>query len=127
MAQKTRPSHPDRVALKPQGAASGSGIGGGTVSTAGNLVFQVTNQGRLIAYSADKGEKLLDINTGLRGGMAPPITYQIDGKQYVALMGAPGIVAGRAAAPLDLLRHPQREREPDEALLRARPRSCPSC
>ena len=35
----------------------GGGIGGGTVSTAGNLVFQVINDGRLLAYSADKGEK----------------------------------------------------------------------
>jgi quinohemoprotein ethanol dehydrogenase len=73
-------------------APVGSGIGGGTVSTAGNLVFQVTNQGHLFAYSADKGEKLLDINTGLRNSMGPPITYQVDGKQYVALMGGQGVV-----------------------------------
>ncbi|PYI87415.1 MAG: hypothetical protein DME26_06215, partial [Verrucomicrobia bacterium] len=38
----------------------GGGIGGGTVTTAGNLVLQVINDGRLIAYSADKGEKLLE-------------------------------------------------------------------
>jgi quinohemoprotein ethanol dehydrogenase len=76
-------------------APEGGGIGGGTLSTGGNLVMQVSNQGHLIAYSADKGEKLLDINTGLRGGMAPPISYQIDGKQYVALMGGQGVVAGR--------------------------------
>jgi len=48
-----------------------------------------------MAYSADKGEKLLDISTGLRGAMGPPITYQIDGKQYVALMGGQGNVPGR--------------------------------
>ena len=65
-------------------------IGGGTVTTAGNLVIQVIPDGRLVAYSADKGEKLLDIQTGLRGGMGPPITYQLDGKQYVALMGGQG-------------------------------------
>ncbi len=70
----------------------GGGIGGGTVTTAGNLVLQVINDGRLIAYSADKGEKLLEIQTGLRGGMGPPITYMLDGKQYISLMGGTGTV-----------------------------------
>src|SRR4029077_16938321 len=79
--------------------AGGGGIGGGTVTTAGNLVFQVIPDGRLVAYSADKGEKLLEIATGLRGGMGPPITYQIDGKQYIALMGGTGVVIARNAEP----------------------------
>ena len=70
----------------------GGGIGGGTVTTAGNLVFQVIPDGRLVAYSADKGEKLLDVQTGLRGGMGPPITYQLDGKQYISFMGGTGRV-----------------------------------
>ncbi len=73
----------------------GGGIGGGTVSTAGNLVFQVIPDGRLVAYRADTGEKLLDIKTGLRGGMAPPVTYMVDGKQYVTLMGGTGAVRPR--------------------------------
>jgi quinohemoprotein ethanol dehydrogenase len=72
----------------------GGGIGGGTVTTAGNLVFQVINDGRLMAYTADKGEKLLEVQTGLRGGMGPPITFMLDGKQYVALMGGTGQAAG---------------------------------
>jgi quinohemoprotein ethanol dehydrogenase len=72
----------------------GGGSGGGTVTTAGNLVFQVINDGRLLAYSADKGEKLFEIQTGLRGGMAPPITYTLDGKQYVSLMGGTGQAGG---------------------------------
>jgi quinohemoprotein ethanol dehydrogenase len=77
----------------------GGGIGGGTMTTAGNLVFQVINDGRLIAYSADRGEKLLEIQTGLRSGMGPPITYQVDGKQYVALMGGVGAVAAAGPGP----------------------------
>jgi len=83
----------------------GGGIGGGTVTTAGNLVFQVINDGRLMAYSADKGEKLLEIQTGLRGGMGPPITFMLDGKQYVALAGGTGQIPpppggqGGGAAP----------------------------
>jgi len=87
-------------------AQGGGGIGGGTVTTAGNLVFQVIPDGRLVAYTADKGDKILDVQTGLRGGMGPPITYMLDGKQYVALaggsgalptLGAPG--GGRGPAP----------------------------
>ncbi len=70
----------------------GGGIGGGTVTTAGNLVIQVVPDGHLIAWSADKGEKLLDIQTGLRGGMGPPITYELDGKQYITLAGGTGAV-----------------------------------
>jgi quinohemoprotein ethanol dehydrogenase len=77
----------------------GGGIGGGTLTTAGNLVFQVINDGRLLAYSADKGEKLLDFQTGLRSGMGPPITYQLDGKQYVSLMGGVGTITLGNAGP----------------------------
>jgi len=80
-------------------AAGGGSIGGGTVTTAGNLVFQVVPDGRLVAYSADKGEKLLEIKTGLTGGMGPPITYQIDGKQYVSVMGGTGRVIPRDGTP----------------------------
>jgi quinohemoprotein ethanol dehydrogenase len=68
------------------------------MTTAGNLVFQTVNDGRLLAYSADRGEKLLEIQTGLRSGMGPPITYRLDGKQYVALMGGVGAIAGGNAA-----------------------------
>ncbi|MBV8902264.1 MAG: PQQ-dependent dehydrogenase, methanol/ethanol family [Acidobacteriia bacterium] len=67
----------------------GGGIGGGTVATAGNLVFQVINDGRFRAVTADKGEILYEIQTG-RTGMAPPITYEVDGKQYVAFQGGLG-------------------------------------
>jgi PQQ-dependent dehydrogenase (methanol/ethanol family) len=63
---------------------------GGTLSTASNLVFQVAPDGRLIAYAAEKGEQLLELPTGLRSGMGPPITFAIDGKQYIALMGGTG-------------------------------------
>ena len=78
----------------------GGGIGGGTMTTAGNLVFQTINDGRLVAYSADRGEKLLEIQTGLRSGMGPPITYRLDDKQYIALMGGVGTAAaGGNAGP----------------------------
>src|SRR5262245_23438828 len=82
----------------------GGASGGGTVTTAGNLVLQIVPDGRLVIYSADKGEKLHEINTGLRVGMGPPITYMLDGKQYVTVIGGRGVVvpppgaAGGAAA-----------------------------
>jgi quinohemoprotein ethanol dehydrogenase len=68
----------------------GGSIGGGALSTASNLVFQVLPDGRLMGYSADKGEKLFEVQTGQRGGMGPPITYMLDGKQYITLMGGQG-------------------------------------
>ncbi|HEX7798055.1 MAG TPA: PQQ-dependent dehydrogenase, methanol/ethanol family [Vicinamibacterales bacterium] len=96
----------DPVTQKERWRKEGGGAsGGGTVTTAGNLVLQVVSDGRLIAYSADKGEKLHEINTGLRLGMGPPITYMLDGKQYVALTGGRGVVVppptppGAPAAP----------------------------
>ncbi len=90
----------DPVTQKERWRGNGGGsIGGGTVTTAGNLVLQVIPDGRLVAYSADKGEKLLDVQTGLRGGMGPPITYMLDGKQYVAFMGGTGAFGNRGAGP----------------------------
>jgi len=71
----------------------GGGIGGGTSTTAGNLVFQVINDGRFRAISADKGEILYEVRTN-RTGMAAPITYEVAGKQYVAFAGG----LGRAAS-----------------------------
>ena len=90
----------DPVAQKERWRApAGGGSGGGTVSTAGNLVIQAVPDGRLMAYSADRGEKLLEIQTGLRGGMGPPITYMLDGKQYVALAGGQGGRGGAGPVP----------------------------
>jgi quinohemoprotein ethanol dehydrogenase len=81
-------------------APAGGQSGGGALSTAGNLVIQVTPQGRLMAYTADKGERLLDLATGQTGGMGPPMTFLLDGKQYIALMGGQGAPpAPNAVAP----------------------------
>jgi quinohemoprotein ethanol dehydrogenase len=57
---------------------------GGVLATGGNLVFHGTADGHLIAYSADKGAKLWEANaqTGL---VAAPMTYEVDGEQYVAI------------------------------------------
>lgn len=81
----------DPVTQKERWRVQGGGAsGGGTVTTAGNLVFQVTPTGLLRALSADKGEMLLELQTNLRGAMGPPITFMLDGKQYVAVQGGQG-------------------------------------
>ena len=62
---------------------------GGVLSTAGNLVFQGTAEGEFAAYAADSGEKLWSQRLNI-GVLAPPITYSIDGEQYVALLAGWG-------------------------------------
>lgn len=62
---------------------------GGLLSTAGNLVFQGTADGRFVAYSADKGAKLWEVKVGT-GVIASPVTYEIDGVQYVSIMAGWG-------------------------------------
>jgi quinohemoprotein ethanol dehydrogenase len=57
----------------------------GTLTTAGNLVFQGRADGNLLAYDASNGRVLWTYDLGL-GIAAPPITYEIDGKQYISLL-----------------------------------------
>lgn len=58
---------------------------GGTLTTAGNLVFQGTGMADVRAYAADTGELLwkAPVRTGV---VAPPITYKVDGVQYVTFV-----------------------------------------
>jgi len=62
--------------------------GGGTVTTAGNIVFAGSGTGSFGVFSADKGEKLWEVK--LSPNLANPVTYMLDGKQYVS------VLAGRA-------------------------------
>jgi quinohemoprotein ethanol dehydrogenase len=70
---------------------------GGTLTTAGGLVFQGTADGRFCAYRADSGEKLWEVSLG-NGIVAAPVTYQLDGRQYVSILagwgGAEALVVG---------------------------------
>ncbi len=67
-------------------------INGGTLATAGNLVFHGTGTGLLNAYTADDGQRLWSWKTGSTI-QAAPITYSIAGKQIIlAAVGAPAIV-----------------------------------
>jgi quinohemoprotein ethanol dehydrogenase len=57
----------------------------GTLTTAGNLVFQGRYDGMFLAYDATTGEELWEYDLGL-GISAPPITYKLNGTQYIALL-----------------------------------------
>ncbi len=81
---------------------------GGTLSTAGGLVFQGTADGRFVAYNAANGDKLWETpaNTGV---MAGPVTYEINGEQYVTVAagwgGAFPLALGALSEPAKV--HPE--------------------
>ena len=62
---------------------------GGLLSTAGNLVFQGRADGVFAAYAADTGELLWEFPVG-NGIIAAPVTYSIDGEQYVSVVAGWG-------------------------------------
>ena len=65
---------------------------GGTLSTAGDLVFQGTWDGAFAAYDALSGDQLWQYQSD-SAILAGPITYELDGEQYVAVtQGSGGVV-----------------------------------
>lgn len=73
---------------------------GGTVSSAGNLVFQGTGRGQFIAYRASSGERLWSFDAGL-GIIAAPVTYTAYGTQYVSILVGYGGMAGPGSKIFD--------------------------
>ncbi|MFO7276079.1 MAG: PQQ-dependent dehydrogenase, methanol/ethanol family [Pseudomonadota bacterium] len=73
----------------------GQGRGGGTLATAGGLVFQGTGGGlqteglsvpmHFSAYRADDGTKLWSF-AAQTGVLAGPVSYEVDGEQYIAVV-----------------------------------------
>ena len=57
---------------------------GGVLATAGNLVFTGEGNGMFNAYDARSGKKLWSFNCGA-GVNAPPVSYTVGGKQYIAV------------------------------------------
>lgn len=72
---------------------------GGTLSTGGNLVFQGAADGRFAAYAADTGELLWQTPTN-SGVVAAPISYELDGEQYVTVLSGWGGVYALAFSAL---------------------------
>ncbi|KQZ43897.1 PQQ-dependent methanol/ethanol family dehydrogenase [Duganella sp. Root1480D1] len=79
---------------------------GGAMATAGGLVFYGTPEGYLKALDAQTGKELWKFQTG-SGVVAPPITWQDNGTQYVAVVsgwgGAVPLWGGEVAKKVNLL------------------------
>jgi len=58
---------------------------GGTLATAGGLVFQGTAEGWFNAYDGKTGERLWRFDAQL-GIVGAPMSYTVDGKQYVSIL-----------------------------------------
>jgi quinohemoprotein ethanol dehydrogenase len=74
----------------------------GTMVTAGDLVFQGRANGHVAAYDATSGKMLWSTFLG-SGISAPPITYEVDGRQYVSILvgwggAGVGFAGGSASA-----------------------------
>jgi glucose dehydrogenase len=67
---------------------------GGALSTAGQLVFVGDNGGTFYALDAATGKTLWEHK--LMTGVATPVSYEIDGKQYIAVMS--GVSGGKVFA-----------------------------
>jgi len=80
----------DPVAQEPRWTVEHPGPwNGGLLATAGGLVFQGTAGSEFNAYNATNGEKLWSF-PAQTGVVAPPVTYTIDGEQYVAVLAGWG-------------------------------------
>jgi mono/diheme cytochrome c family protein len=57
---------------------------GGVLTTAGDLLVQGVTDGRLVVYRASDGSELwsMPVQTGVIAG---PVTYSVDGEQYIAV------------------------------------------
>ena len=84
---------------------------GGAVATGGNLVAQGDAAGYFNVYRADTGEKLWS-TFAQSAIMAGPVTYEVDGEQYIAVLSGWGsafsLQAGRVAASSGNLRNVSR-------------------
>ena len=70
---------------------------GGTLVTAGGLVFQGTGSGFLNAYDASSGSQLWSFNAR-HGIIAAPISYAVDGTQYIAVLAGYGGTASSGSS-----------------------------
>lgn len=73
--------------------------GGGVMTTAGGLLFQGRATGNLVIMDAHTGKALNSIDVGT-SMMAAPMTYSVDGEQYVAIMAGLGGAFGKSYQPL---------------------------
>ena len=79
-----------RAALAPGVPTMGGGfaMNAGTLSTGGNLVFSGDGRGMFFAFNAETGQKLWSIQ--LPPNIATPVTYELDGRQYISVLSGNG-------------------------------------
>ena len=70
------------------------GGGGGSTVTAGGLVLRGEPDGNFVALDAKTGEVLWQFQTGF-GADAPPMVYEVDGEQYIAIAAGGNQDAGQ--------------------------------
>lgn len=70
---------------------------GGVLASGENLLFQGNSANEFAAYAADTGEKLWQFDTQI-GVIGSPVSYSVDGEQYITVAagwgGALGLIAG---------------------------------
>ena len=66
---------------------------GGVLTTESGLVFQGNGAGFLVAYDAENGNKVWEYDVG-NGIIAPPVSYELDGEQYIAVLAGWGGAVG---------------------------------
>jgi alcohol dehydrogenase (cytochrome c) len=64
----------------------------GTLATAGGLVFIALMDGTVAAYDDTTLEEMWKVNVG-SGFAAPPMTFEVNGKQYIAIASGPSSAA----------------------------------
>ena len=77
---------------------------GGVLATAGGLVFQGDALGIFSAYDKETGERLWEFNT-YTSMLAPPISFEIDGEQYVSILTGSGggdLFGGEPLPPIEI-------------------------
>jgi quinohemoprotein ethanol dehydrogenase len=90
----------DPVARKPVWRAQHDTLwNGGALATAGGMVFQGAGDGWFRAYDAKDGKELWKSYAGM-GIIASPMSFEVDGKQYIAVLAGYG---GTAAIVSDVM------------------------
>lgn len=74
-------------------------LNGGLLSTAGNLVFQGDGEGFVRAYRATDGVKLWEFYAQT-GVVAPPVSYEVDGEQYISVVAGWGGIIPLMTGPI---------------------------
>ena len=83
----------------------------GVLATAGGIVVTALLDGTIMAFDDQTLEELWRINVGA-GFVAPPMTYAVDGRQYIAIASGIGPVA-----KAKLARSPEMKNQPNATML----------